>query len=132
MIGGVGVDVVHIPAFRGQLSDRASCFASATFTELERQVCAQRCQPDASLAARFAAKEAFVKAWSGTRFGQPRQVSQVDFREIEVVQDNEGRPSLRLHGTTAQSLQMLPGAYRVHLSLSHDGDTATAFVVLEF
>ena len=73
MILGVGVDVVDVAAFREQLADAASRFATGVFTIGERQAAASRASGDAArhLAARFAAKEAFVKAWSTARFGRP-------------------------------------------------------------
>ena len=88
------------------------------------------------LAARFAAKEAFVKAWSGARAGRDPALDTVDLREIEVVDDGHGRPALRLHGTVAAALEQLASELgvaaplRTHVSLSHDPPTAAAVVVL--
>lgn len=129
---GVGVDTVHVPGFRDQLADPASGFVRGTFTEAERACAAARPSDDAArhLAARFAAKEAFVKAWSGARWGQVPQMERADLREIEVVSDPWGRPSLALHGAVADAVARL-GAVRAHVSLSHDGDQAIAFVQLE-
>ena len=79
------------------------------------------------LAARFAAKEAFVKAWSGARRGLPPLLAAVDLREIEVVDDGHGRPALRLHGAVAAAV----GERGTHLSLSHDGPSAIAVVILD-
>ena len=62
----VGVDLVHVPGFAQQLEDRASGFVDHTFTPRERRTRAPH-----RLAARFAAKEAFIKAWSGSRTHQP-------------------------------------------------------------
>ena len=91
----IGVDLVDVPGFADQLADRASGFVEGTFTPLEQRTA----QGDASrLAARFAAKEAFIKAWSGSRRGLPPLLAAVDLREIEVVDDGYGRPGLRLHG----------------------------------
>ena len=78
------------------------------------------------LAARFAATEAFIKAWSSSRWGSPPLLRSVDMREIEVIQDPWGRPSLRLHGDVARAA----GRLDAHLSLSHDGGVAVAFVIL--
>lgn len=133
MIAGVGTDVVALAGFAEQLADPASTFASATFTELERKAANNRPSgdPTAHLAARFAAKEAFIKAWSGARFGQPPQLAGIDMREIEVVNDAHGRPALRLAGSVARAVADCYPAHRIHLSVSHDGPIATAFVVLE-
>jgi holo-[acyl-carrier protein] synthase len=120
----LGVDLVDVPAFAEQLSDTASGFVAGTFTAREQRAA----KGDARrLAARFAAKEAFVKAWSGSRFGQPPLLAEVDLREIEVVDDGYGRPGLRLHGKLADAV----GPVATHLSLSHDGAAAIAFVMLE-
>jgi holo-[acyl-carrier protein] synthase len=133
----VGLDIVTTTAFAEQLADGASGFVDATFTGAEQRavrgdpaVRAQR------LAARYAAKEAFVKAWSGARAGREPQLDAVDLREIEVVHDGHGRPSLQLHGTVAAAVARLAselgagGGLQTHLSLSHDPPTAAAVVVL--
>ena len=132
----VGLDIVTTTTFEHQLADAASGFVDATFTAREQRAA----QPDGAirtqrLAARFAAKEAFVKAWSGARAGREPQLACVDLREIEVVDDGHGRPSLRLHGAVADALDELSvelgATLRAHLSLSHDPPTAEAVVVLE-
>ncbi len=96
----------------------------------------RRSRPRRAPGARYAAKEAFVKAWSGARAGRPPLLQTVDLREIEVVDDGHGRPALRLHGEVAASLQRLAteldvaGPLHTHLSLSHDPPTAAAVVLL--
>lgn len=127
---GVGVDVVSISAFAAQLEEPGTRFAGA-FTPGERRTAARASGgPAQSLAARWAAKEAVVKAWSSTHFGHPEVIdpAHVDLREIEVRSDRWGRPEVRLHGAIARSM----GGYDVRLSLSHDADAdvAIAFVVL--
>ena len=133
----VGLDLVTTTTFAEQLADPASAFVDATFTAREqrdaRAADAIRVQ---RLAARFAAKEAFVKAWSGARAGRAPILANVDLREIEVVDDGHGRPALRLHGEVASALEQLAAEVgastplRIHLSLSHDPPTAAAVVVL--
>ncbi len=133
----VGLDIVTTTTFAEQLADHASVFVDSTFTAREqrdaRGADAVRVQ---RLAARFAAKEAFVKAWSGARAGRPPSLQTVDLREIEVVDDGHGRPALRLHGEVAAAWQRLAtelglqGPLCTHLSLSHDPPTAAAVVVL--
>jgi holo-[acyl-carrier protein] synthase len=123
---GVGIDIVHVPAFAEQLEDAASGFVDGTFTAAERR--AAGADP-ARLAVRFAAKEAFVKAWSAARAGSPPALARVDLREIEVGDDGYGRPRLRLHGAVAAELERI-GAPAAHVSLSHDGPSACAVVVL--
>ncbi len=128
---GVGVDVVDVVGFRAQLADPASGFVAATFTGGERRD-AERPAGDRAerLAARFAAKEALVKAWSGARFGRPPVAAAVDLRQVEVVLDGWGRPGLRLHGDVAAGVAALARGVDARLSLSHDGGVATAVVVL--
>ena len=133
----VGLDLVTTTSFAEQLADPASAFVEATFTAREQRDArgpeAVRVQ---RLAARYAAKEAFVKAWSGARAGRPPLLATVDLREIELVDDGHGRPALRLHGAVAAALDGLAAelgsaaALHAHVSLSHDPPTAAAVVVL--
>jgi holo-[acyl-carrier protein] synthase len=78
--------------------------------------------PNNSLAARFAAKEALAKA-----LGDPKLLS---WSEIEIVKDELGKPSIQLHGETKERVVAL-GISAIHLSLTHEQELASAFVVLE-
>lgn len=131
---GLGHDVVHVPGFAEQLADDASGFEAATFTERERTgVAPAGPRRTESLAARFAVKEAFLKAWSVARFGRPPALASVDLRHIEVVTDGWGRPSIELADPIASEVAALAPAAQiaVHVSLSHDGPVASAVVVLD-
>lgn len=132
MIAGVGTDIVAIDSFRTQLADPASSFVQGTFTAAEQDACKQRPSGDPviHLAARYAAKEAFIKAWSASHWGEHPALSHVDLREIELLNDPFGRPALRLSGDVAAAFSSY-GDRRHHVSISHDGDCAIAFVVLE-
>ncbi len=133
----IGLDIVTTTTFADQLADRASAFVDATFTAGEQRAARA---PEAirvqRLAARYAAKEAFLKAWSGARAGRAPALATVDLREIEVVDDGHGRPALRLHGAVAASVERLAAELevaaplRTHLSLSHDPPVAAAVVLL--
>ena len=112
---GVGIDVVDIERF-GQSLDRTPGLSERLFTPLERT------RPLASLAARFAAKEAVAKA-----LGAP---GDMHWHDAEVVSEDSGRPLLELRGTVLARASDL-GATSVHLSLSHDAGIASAVVVLE-
>jgi holo-[acyl-carrier protein] synthase len=112
---GVGVDVVDVARFEQSL-DRTPGLVDRLFTEAERGL------PPASLAARFAAKEALAKA-----LGAP---GGLEWQDAEVVSDGAGRPSLRLAGTVAEAATAA-GATHWHLSLSHDAGVAVAMVVAE-
>ena len=115
MIIGVGTDLVEI-ARLGQALDRTPTLRGRLFTVAEAQLGLE------SLAARFAAKESLAKA-----LGAPRGLS---WQDAEVVVDDTGRPGFELRGSVAVTAADL-GVDRVHLSLSHDGGVAVAFVVLE-
>lgn len=145
----VGTDLVHVPGFSAQLDQPGTVFAQRTFTAREFREARRRSQergssPAQHLAARWAAKESFIKAWSqahvlcaksrGTSTSPVILAEDVDWREIEVVTDRWGRPSLRLSGTVAHAVERslgeevsTPGCWPV--SLSHDGDYAMAIVL---
>lgn len=130
MILGLGTDLVELLAFGQQLDDAASSFIEGTFTPQELRIVRGRPARDKTphLAGRFAAKEAFIKAWSASRFGQPPKLAHLDLRQIEVIEDGFGRPAIQL----APELQaLLPPGSRLHVSISHDGRFATATVILE-
>ena len=117
----IGTDLVHIPTFRAQLATPGTTFARA-FTDRELRDCASKTDRDASLAARWAAKEAYVKAWGSARFGRPPALDAIDFRQLEVLADAYSRPTLAVSSQLAAA-----GAPAVvSVSLSHDGDYATA------
>jgi holo-[acyl-carrier protein] synthase len=115
VIVGVGIDVCDIDRFAASL-DRTPRLRDRLFTPDERS------RPVASLAARFAAKEALAKA-----LGAP---TGLDWHDAEVVSLASGRPRLDIRGTVAARADAL-GVASVHLSLSHDAGIASAVVVLE-
>lgn len=112
MIVGVGVDVVDLARFR-QTLERTPGVRERLFTAAEAQL------PVESLAARFAAKEAVMKAL--------KVPEALPWHSIEVITDDAGAPSLRFSGVAAERM----GEWRAHVSLSHDTSVATAFVVVE-
>jgi holo-[acyl-carrier protein] synthase len=122
---GVGVDLVHVPTFAEQLELPSSRFAGM-FTPGERSDIADRGGKPRHWAVRWAAKEAVIKAWSASMFGQPAVMGDEAFALIETVTDAWGRPRVRLHGEVARHL----AGCSVDVSLSHDGDHAIAYVVL--
>ncbi len=104
---------------------RTPRFAERVFTPAERDYCESKGVAAAqSYAARFAAKEAFLKAlktgWRG----------KIKWQDIEVGNDADGVPSLRVTGEATEILKKL-GASRIHLSLSHTSEHAIAQVILE-
>lgn len=136
---GIGLDVVDVHAFAQQLAVPGTRFTVAAFRASERADVGPIGAPGAvepaaarRLAARFAAKEAFVKAWSSSRYGRTPALGEWAPSEVEVVGDVHGRPSLALHGAIASAVHTLLGErWTAHLSLSHDGPVAAAVVVLE-
>jgi len=126
-IVGVGIDLVSIPEFAEQVDQPGTVFAE-TFTPGERRDAADKSSVAARhLAARWAAKEAVIKAWSGSRFALRPVLPEDIHRDIEVITDMWGRPKVRLTGAVAEHLAGLV----IHVSLTHDGDTAAAVAVLE-
>jgi holo-[acyl-carrier protein] synthase len=124
VILGIGLDVVATERISRALADGTGRFEELVFTPAEREACAARVDRVDALAARFAAKEACVKAL-GTGWAQG-----VTFREVEVVALEDGRPEVKLTGCAAQRARAL-GVVGVHVSLSHDLAIAAAVVVLE-
>jgi holo-[acyl-carrier protein] synthase len=122
---GVGVDLVHVPSFASQLSLPGSRF-DRVFTASERAYAMSRSDDPRHLAARWAAKEAVVKAWSASLYGTPPPHGDEVLAQIETVNDVYGRPRILLHGAPAAALSECS----LEVSLSHDGDYAIAFVVL--
>lgn len=123
---GVGVDLVHIPSFDDQIRQPGTEF-DLVFTPGERSdVRSKGSDPARHFAARWAAKEAVIKAWSASIYGEPPVMDEKVHHLIEVVTDAWGRPHVKLHGEVAKRL---PDA-RFQVSLSHDGDYAIAYVVM--
>ena len=127
-----GIDIASIDRIRNVVHRQGDAFLTKTFTPVELAYCLARGEESRyeSLAVRFAAKEAFVKAWSQALGDTPDPLGTVDFREIEVVSDARRRPSLSLHGKVAAAFARL-GPLGLHVSLTHDGPCAAAFVVLD-
>ncbi|MBI1376942.1 MAG: holo-ACP synthase [Frankiales bacterium] len=121
MIIGIGADVVSVSRFAETLR-RTPSMLDRLFTEHERTGEQGHPRPPSSLAARFAAKEAVAKAL-GAPYG-------LRWHDCEVVAADDGRPWLELQGTVLAAAQE-QGIDRWHLSLSHDGDLAVAYVVAE-
>lgn len=131
----VGTDLVHIPSFAQQLELPGTRFAQV-FSASELRVAQARGLSGASraqhLAGRWAAKEAFIKAWSQALYGRPPVLAEeaVDWADIEVRPDAWGRVALELRGEIARLARESLGDFSMALSISHDGDYATAIVYL--
>lgn len=124
MIIAIGTDIIEIERIKEALLRSGDRFRNRIFTEVEIRYCESLSVPYPSYAARFAAKEAAMKALgTGWRAG-------VRWRDIEVVRERGGAPSLRLSGRALERFQQI-GAKRAHLSLSHSRDLAIAQVIFE-
>lgn len=121
---GIGVDIIEIERIAELRQRHGERFRDILFLPEEAEYCLKRAKPDECFAARFAAKEAVMKAL-GTGWAEG-----VAFTGIEVVRLEGGKPEIRLHGSTADKARQL-GAGKIHLSLSHSMKTAIAQVIIE-
>jgi holo-[acyl-carrier protein] synthase len=119
---GLGADVVEVGRMRVAL-DRTASLAERLFSDDERAYAFEQHDPAKSLAARFAAKEAVMKAL-GVGLGD------IDFHDVEVVRRDDGAPQLYVRGR-ARALATQQGVTRWLLSLSHTDSTAMAVVIAE-
>ncbi|MCB0078085.1 MAG: holo-ACP synthase [Anaerolineales bacterium] len=113
-----GVDIMEIERFAAVVARKGERFLVRVFTAQEREQCANRVP---SLAARWAAKEATAKAL-GCGIGD------IAWRDIEILNDERGAPTLQLHGAARERAEAR-GLTTWSLSLSHDAGLAIAFVV---
>ncbi|AKK11738.1 holo-ACP synthase AcpS [Corynebacterium uterequi] len=123
----IGIDAVNIPAFAEQLRAPGTTF-SEVFSARELRLARSRPDYAAHLAGRWAAKEAFIKAWSQRMYGTAPVMGRDDvhFCEIEVVADPWGRVAIELSGDVAEAVSGCLGPVETALSISHDGDYAVA------
>lgn len=123
MIHGIGVDHLEISRME-RLVTQDDGFSRRVFTAAEIAYCRGQYRPAQHFAARFCAKEAFFKALgTGWRHG-------MDWTEVDVSRDAQGRPGIVLSGKAAQVFQEM-GLARTFLSLSHSRETAMAMVTIE-
>jgi len=120
MVIGIGTDLVDIARFRAVLA-RTPRIVDRIFLPAEQEYASQRRDPTERLAVRFAAKEATMKALGAG-------IGTVGLREIEVVRDEDGAPSLVLRGRAAERAARL-GVSRWLLSMTHSDTAAHAIAV---
>jgi holo-[acyl-carrier protein] synthase len=124
VIVGIGIDVLEVRRMERVLEAHGERFERRVFTERERDQCRDRADRAQALPARFAAKEACLKAlgtgWSGG----------LSFRQVEVEREPGGSPRLRLSGEAARR-SAEAGVTRVWVSLTHQPGLAAEVVVLE-
>jgi holo-[acyl-carrier protein] synthase len=120
---GVGVDLVRIPRLRQVVERWQERFLRRVFTEAELTYCLRRRDPIPHLAARFAAKEAALKALgTGLRMG-------MNWRELEVRREPGEAPQMILSGRS-RAIQEAKGGRQLLLSITHDGEYALAQAML--
>lgn len=124
MIVGIGTDIVQVSRVKRVLERHEGRFAERILHANEMVIYQQHSHPLAYFAKRYAAKEALSKAL-GTGIAKG-----VNFNEIETHLDENGRPHLRLHGTTLEKAEQL-GVKNLFISLSDEQDYAVANVILE-
>jgi len=123
MILGIGTDIIKVDRLQRSI-EKNERFVEKVFTSDEIRYCEVRASKYQSYAARFAAKEAVMKAigtgWDGI----------INWTDIEVALDPLGKPGIRCHGAT-QTFMDEHRITRIHLSLSHEQEYAIAYVILE-
>ncbi len=122
-VHGLGTDIVSVARIAGLVQRHGPRFLDRVFRPDEQRVLARTgAAAMAGLAARWAAKEAFVKALGPHAAGVP-------YRDVEVIRSPSGAPTLRLHGAAQKALDAV-GARRALVTLSHEHDHAVATVLL--
>jgi len=123
MIFGIGIDVFEVKRIKSAIQQDAG-FVDSIFTEEEISYCDNLKSKFQNYAARFSAKEAFMKALgTGWRSG-------IRFNDIAVINDELGKPSFKINGI-AKEFVLNFGITSMHLSISHTKELATAYVILE-
>lgn len=120
MIVGIGVDIVDVPRFERAVA-RTPRVLARLFTDAE-QMSGEARRSLRSLAARFAAKEALIKALGDS--------TGVRWHDMAIVSDRLGNPSFRVYNALERIIAA-KGISRLHVSLSHDAGVAVASVVAE-
>jgi holo-[acyl-carrier protein] synthase len=124
VIIGTGIDLAEVPRIRASVERYGDRFLARVYTDLERAYVERKANKFERYAARFAAKEAAMKALgTGWRRG-------VTWHDFEVANLPSGRPTLRLHGRAKEIAAQL-GVRNINLSITHTTETGMAFVVFE-
>lgn len=123
MILGIGIDIVEIDRFRKAKKRWGKEFLGKIFTKNEIEYSQKRRFQDQHLAARFATKEAVLKAF-GDKLPNIR-----NWQDIEVLNDKTGKPYINFHGS-AKELKKKEGIENVIVSMSHSKNNAVACAIL--
>ena len=125
VIVGVGMDLIDILRIERLLARKGDRALARLFTQAERDYALVRARPAQHLASRLAAKEAAFKALSGSR-----EARAIGWRDIEVVVQPDGRPTLAFHDAARHRAELLC-VTRAWVTMTHSATTAGAVVVLE-
>ncbi len=122
MVKGIGTDIIEIKRLRLLAEKYPGKFQNKIFTQNEVAYCSLRKDPFPSFAARFAAKEAVLKALgTGLAFG-------IGWRDVEIVTEKDNGPKVSLHNKAVE-IAGEKGISKVMISISHDQDKALAFAL---
>ena len=127
-IFGIGTDIINIKRMEKTLKKDGGSFKKKVFSKNEIIYCEKKKNPTTFFAKRFAAKEALSKALgTGIRKG-------INFKNIEISNDELGKPSIKLRGSTAIFLKkkIKTKKYSIYLSLSDDEPWAQATVIISY
>jgi holo-[acyl-carrier protein] synthase len=125
MLRGIGIDIVHLDVIKTLVEAQSGETLRDIFTNAEIDLCRSSPNMVERFAARFAAKEAAMKA-----LGVGWQADGLDWTDIEVTNDDANKPSLTLKGEAELKAKEL-GVRKVWVSLTHEEDIGLALVVLE-
>ncbi len=123
MIAGIGTDIVEIKRIEDKLT-RSEYFKEHVFSSVEIAYCEKQHKPYVSFAARWAVKEAYLKAFGLKFIGNHR------LHEIETVNDEDGKPSIKLNGKAFVEYEERKLG-NIHVSISHTETHAIAYVIIE-
>jgi holo-[acyl-carrier protein] synthase len=123
MIVGIGVDIVDVERVKDLLARYRDRFVQRVFTDAEAEYAGRSVREAERLAGRFAVKEAVLKAF-GTGKSQG-----ILWRDVETVRGAMGKPEVKLYGNANKYMKKIRGK-DIHVSITHDGGKAVAFVVI--
>ena len=123
MILGIGIDIVEISRIERILNEYGEIFTHRIFTAGEIAYCERKKCPAIYYAARFAAKEAFLKALGTGLSGGIR------WRDIEIVNNTNGKPAIVCHGIASECAKKM-GAEKIDISISHSREYAVATAIV--
>lgn len=123
MIAGIGIDMIDVDRIASKLEANPA-FKTHVFSEAEIAYCEKQKKQAMHFAARWAAKEAYLKAIGVNFIGNHR------LPEIETMHQENGKPFIRLSGKALREFEAMPYG-SIHLSISHTDSCAIAYVVIE-